>query len=146
MGRDAGGVFGKARELGEVAPRHVREAGRKARQHRIEKILRAAFALLWALRRRLLLTRRGERLPAEFVAVDEARDPGVVLRVIAVVAGFLHGTHDAPAPAELHGADMDDVHLRLGDTAVGLLDQRAGHAAPAEVAREREPDRAGADN
>ncbi len=32
------------------------------------------------------------------------------------------------------------------DPAFGLLDQRAGDAAPAEIAGEREPDRAGADD
>ena len=32
------------------------------------------------------------------------------------------------------------------DAAFGLLDQRAGDAAPAEIAGEREPDRAGADD
>src|SRR6185295_8078143 len=53
---------------------------------------------------------------------------------------------DAPAPAELHGADADEVHLRLLDGAVGLLDQRARHAAPAKLARERQADRPAADN
>src|SRR5207342_845556 len=53
---------------------------------------------------------------------------------------------DAPAPAEFHGADADQVHLRLLDRAVGLLDQGAGHAAPAKLARERQAHRSAADD
>src|ERR1700738_4573681 len=103
-------MFGEVHELGAVAPRHMREAPAKPRQHRVEEILRTAFALLRALRRRLLLAWARKRLTAELIAIGEARHPGIVLRIVAVVAGLLDPSHDAPAPAELHGADVDNVH------------------------------------
>ena len=53
---------------------------------------------------------------------------------------------NAPAPAELDGADAGRKHLGIDDLAVALLDQQARHAAPAEIEREREPDRAAADD
>ena len=48
-------VLDEVHELGVIALRHVRERAREPRQHRIEEILRAALALLRALRRRRLL-------------------------------------------------------------------------------------------
>jgi hypothetical protein len=137
-------VLGKIQKFGAVAPRHMRESLAQPRQHRVEEILLAAFALLRALRRRLLLARARKRLAAELVAVGKARHPGIVLRIVAVVARILDPPHNAPAPAELHGAHVDHVHARLGDEPVGLLDDNAGNAAPAEVAREGKPDRAAA--
>src|SRR5262249_25754535 len=86
-----------------------------------------------------------ERLAPELVAVEPG-DVDAVLGMIAGIGRLAHPVRDAPAAAEFHGARADDVHLRLLDCAVGLLDQRAGHAAPAELAREREPDRARADD
>ena len=38
--------------------------------------------------------------------------------MLAVVAGVLDPVDDAPAPAELHGADAEQVHLGLADAAV----------------------------
>src|SRR5579883_629183 len=111
------------------------------RQHRVEEILRASLPLLRALRRRPLLPWRWERLAAEFVAVGEARHPGIILGIVAVITGRLDPRHDAPAPAEFHRADMDHVHPRLGDAAVSLFDQHAGDAAPTEIARHRKPNR-----
>src|SRR6266566_3907539 len=134
-------LFSKAHKLRAVAPRHVWKRAGEPRQHRVEEILRTALPLLRALQRRLLLPRRRERLAAEFVAVGEARHPGIVLAVVAVIAGRLDPRHDEPAPEEFHGADMDHVHPRLGDAAIGLFDQHAGDAAPAEIARHREPHR-----
>ena len=53
---------------------------------------------------------------------------------------------NAPAPAELHGADAGRKHLGIDDFAVALLDQEARHAAPAEIERERQADRPAADD
>ena len=53
---------------------------------------------------------------------------------------------DAPAAAELDRADAGREHLGVDDLAVALLDQQARHVAPAEIEREREADRAAADD
>jgi hypothetical protein len=113
----------------------MRELFAKPCQHRVEEILRATLALLRALQRRLFLAGARKRFAAELIAV-EARHPGIVLRIVAVIARVLDPSHNAPAPAELHGTDMDHVHPRLRDAAIGLLDEDARDAAPAEVARE----------
>src|SRR5262249_1271834 len=65
---------------------------------------------------------------------------------VARIGRGLDRADQAPTPAELHGADADQVHARLVDRAVGLLDQQAFDAAPAEIAGEREADRASADD
>src|SRR5262245_4688447 len=53
---------------------------------------------------------------------------------------------DAPAPAELHGANVHFIHLRGDDAAVTLLDERTGNSAPAEFTRERQADRSTTDD
>src|SRR5262249_17323857 len=105
-------------------------------------VLRATFALLRAHRGNHFVPWRGKLLAAELVAAMQRSYPGAVLRVVTVVSGALDPLHDAPPAAELHGADSDQVHLRLIDAAVAPFDQHAGNAAPAEVACERQPHRA----
>ena len=160
VGRDVAGLAGgdvadlrddtargllERRELGAVAQPHVRKGLHEAPQDRVEHVLRHALALLRALRRALLLRAPGEALAPELVAVEPG-DIDAVLRIVAGIGRVAHPVRDAPAAAEFHGARADDVHPRLLDGAVGLLDQRAGNAAPAELAGEREPDRSGTDD
>src|SRR5262249_41220059 len=70
----------------------------------------------------------------------------VVLRQVAGIRRRLDRADQAPAPAEFHRADTDEVHARLIDRTVRLLDQQTFDPAPAEIAGEREADRAGADD
>ena len=69
-----------------------------------------------------------------------------VERMVGRERAVEHLVGDAPAPAELHGADVHLVHLRRDDRAVALLDQLAGDAAPAELGGERQTDRPAADD
>jgi hypothetical protein len=69
-----------------------------------------------------------------------------VERMIGGKRTIAHRIGNAPAPAELHGANIDLVHFRRGDDAVALLNQLTGDAAPAEFVRKREPDRTAADD
>ena len=142
---DAVRRFGERDELAVVAQRGVRRPLREAPQDRIEHVLRHALALLRAFGRAGLEAAAGKRLAAQLIAVQSG-DVDVVLRIVERVGRVADPVEDAPAAAELHGADADEVHLRLLDGAVGLLDQGAGHAAPAELAGEREADRPAADD
>ena len=128
-----------------VAQAHMREAAREAQQHWVEHILGTALAMLRALRRRLVLAHAGKAIASELPS-RHRRDIDIVLPVVARIGRRLDPIDDAPAAAELHRAHADEVHLRLIDRAVALLDQEAGDAAPAELAGEREPDGAGADD
>src|SRR5262245_64840031 len=58
----------------------------------------------------------------------------------------MHCVCNAPAPAELHRADVHLIHLRGDDAAVTLLDEHTGNSAPAEFARERQADRSATDD
>ena len=61
-------------------------------------------------------------------------------------AGGAHFRREAHAAEDLHGARVAALHLRQ-ELRLGLaLDERAAHAALAEVDGEREPDRPGADD
>ena len=53
---------------------------------------------------------------------------------------------EAHAAEDFHGARVAALHLRQALRRVLALDQRAAHAAPAEIEREGEPDRSGADD
>ena len=128
-----------------VAQRDIFLRSRKGAQNRIEHVLRAALAPLRAFLRRRRLADAGKALASELVA-GEAGQVDIVLGVVARVGRAFDRRHDAPAPAEFHGADADQIHARLIDRAVALLDQRAGNAAPAEIAGEREADRPAADH
>ena len=136
-------MFGEIDQLGFIAQAGQSGTLGKATQYRIEEILRAALALLRALRRAFFGGYRGKRFAPEFVAVQSGH-PGAVLRIVAVIAGTLDPGHDAPAPAIFHGADADHIHFRLADHAVGLFNQNARNAAPAKVAGQRQADRSGA--
>ena len=138
-------VFLKRNEFRLVTQRHVRERPREPRQDRVEHVLRHALALLRALRRAGLEAAAGKRLAAKLIAVERG-EIDVVLRIVGRVGRVPHPVDDAPAAAEFHRPHADEVHLRLLDRAVGLLDQCAGHAAPAEVAGERQTDRPAADD
>src|SRR5262249_36809426 len=142
---DAVGLLLEADQLGLVMQRERRKRGGEPLDDRIEHVLRHALALLRALLRAGLEGAAGEFLAAKLVA-GERGEPDVVLRIVARIGRVAHPVGDAPAAAELHCAHADEVHLRVLDPAVGLLDQGAGEAAPAEVARERKPDRAGAND
>src|SRR5262249_47193262 len=112
---------------------------------RVEHVLWAALAPLRAFRRRRRFADAGKALATELVA-GEAGEIDVVLRVIARIGRGLDRAHEPPAPAEFHGAYADQVHARLIDRAVGLLDQQTADPAPAEIACKSEPHGAAADN
>ena len=141
------GVLHEAGEPVAVVERDGAERPGEAAQHRIEHVLRAALAPLRALRRRAGVVHAGQFIAPDLPAFGEAAgDVDIVLRIVARIGTGLDVGDDAPATAEFHGADADQVLARLVDRAVGLLDHRARHAAPAEIAGERQPDRAGADD
>ena len=144
-GGDMRALILEADQLGVVLERDARKLGRPLLDDGIEHVLRHALALLRALLRQRLEAAAGEFLAAELVA-GERLEPDIVLRIVGRIRRVAHAVGDAPAAAELHGAHADEVHLRMVDAAFGLLDQRAGDAAPAEIAGQREPDRAGADD
>src|SRR5262245_28081441 len=133
------------RQLRVIAKLHARLLRRERAQDGIEHVLRATLPLLRALRRRFLLCKRRERLAPELIAA-KAGQIDIVLRVIARIGRVLNVLDDTPAPAVLHGADADEIHLRLVDGAVGLLDQQTIDAAPSEITREGETNRTAADD
>ena len=135
----------KRRERAAIAQRHRRMRARRARQDRVEHELRAMRERLRAAVERLRLGDRRHRDAADLVA-GQAGDEHVVERKVAREAPVLHLLGDAPAAAELDRADAGREHLCVDDLAVALLDQRARHAAPAEIEREREADRSAADD
>src|SRR5579862_8011726 len=112
---------------------------------RVEHILRAALAMLRALRRQYLVFHRGKALAPELVAVERGQ-VHIVLRIVVRIRAILDRSDDAPAAAELHRAHADEIHARLIDRAVPLLDDDAAAAAPAEIASESQADRPGADD
>jgi hypothetical protein len=139
------GILRERDEAGAIAQRHAWLRRREGAQDRVEHVLRAALALLRAFLRRHCLADTGKALAAKLVA-GHAGEVDIVLDVIARVGRALDRRYQAPAPAELHGADADHVHARLIDRAVALLDQHAGDAAPAEIAGQRQTDRPAADD
>ena len=108
-----------------VAQAHMRKGAREALQDRVEPHLRAHLQPHRAVAFRLLAHARRARHAAELVA-REARHEGDVERIVRRKRTSMDGVGDAPAPAELHGADVHLVHLGRDDGAVALLDQRAG--------------------
>ena len=130
-----------------VAHVHRCKGARKPSQHRIEHVLRTAFAVLRALRQRLFARHRRVFVAADFPPLHQAAgNIDIVLRVIAGIGRGLDVGDDSPAAAELHGPYADQILTRLDDGAVGLFDHKARDLPPAEIARQREPDRPGADN
>ena len=144
-GRDQIGILRERDEPRAVAQRDVFLRSREGAQNRIEHVLRAALAALRALLRRRRLADAGKALAAELVT-GEAGQIDIVLRVVARIGRAFDRRHQPPAPAEFHGADADQIHARLIDRAVALLGQRAGNAAPAEIAGKRQPHRPAADH
>ena len=118
---------------------------RRPRQDRIEDELRAVRELLRAWSKRFRLGDRRHGDAADLVA-GQAGDEHVVERKVARKAPVLDLVRNAPAAAELDRANAGREHLCVDDFAVALLDQRARHAAPAEIEREREADRSAADD
>ena len=137
-GADAVTLVDEIDQLGIQVLGDMGEPRYPARQHRIEEVLRAALALLRALRRTHFDGAGFARLTSEFIAAVEGGHPGKGLRMVAVVAGAFHLADDAPTPTELHRAYLHEIHLRLDDDAIGALDDGRGHTAPGEVAGERE--------
>ncbi len=147
LGDHAVGRSTQTLEACVVTQPHRLVRSREAAQDRVEHVLRAPLALLRALRRRHGRVHVGDRVAADLPAFGQAAcDIDVVLRIVAVVGRGFDIADDPPAAAELHGARADQILPRLVDGAVGLLDQQAGPAAPAEIAGEREADRAAADD
>ena len=128
-----------------VAQAHVRKCTGEALQDRVEPHLRAYLQPHRAVGLRRLAHARRARHAAELVARKAGHERHIEW-IIRRERAAVHGVGDAPAPAELHGADIHLVHLRGDDRAVALLDQRAGNAAPAELACKREPDWSAADD
>ena len=78
--------------------------------------------------------------------LDQRRDDEHVHRRIAREAGVADFFRQPEPAINLHGAGVAALHLGQELRRVLLLDQDAAHATPAEVDRERQADRAGADN
>src|SRR5262249_26136428 len=114
-------------------------------QDRIEPHLRAHVQPHRAVRLRLLDHARRAWHAADLIAGQACHERNVE----GIVGGKwapMHVVCDASPTAELHGADIHLVHLRRGDRTVALLDQRARDAPPTQLACEREPDGATADD
>ena len=142
---DAVGMLREAVEAAAIAQADAVEFGGRARDDRIEHELRAPGALFRAFRRRTLVA-----LARIFVAREkmtgEARAEHDVELVVVGKSGVDDAVLDAPAAAELHRSRRHHRAARQIDAAVALLDQQAFDAAPAEIERERQADRAAADD
>jgi hypothetical protein len=145
VGNDAVAGVLERFEPGAMAKPHAGRGLRQRAQHRVEPHLRTGLQPHRAVAFRRLPRARGSRHAADLVAV-KARHEHHVKRIVGGERAVQHLVGDAPAPAELHRADVDLVHLGRGDRAVGLLDQLAADAAPAEVGRECEAHRPAADD
>src|SRR6188768_153955 len=108
----------------------------KVPQDRIEPHLRAGLQPHGTPGLRLEARHGRAGNAAELIAAEARHEYGVS-GVIARERAVVHPVGDAPAPAELHGADIHFVHFRRDDSAVALLDQQARYAAPAKLAGER---------
>src|SRR5262249_11562722 len=118
----------------------MRKRACEAPQDRIEHVLGYALALLRALRWTTLLRARRKPFAPELKAVERGQ-VDAVLRIIAGIRRVAYPAGDAPAPAELHRARTNEIHLRLLDRAVGSFNQDAWYAAPPKTAGGREPHR-----
>jgi len=73
-------------------------------------------------------------------------DEVVVHRPIRGIAGIADGLRQPQATEHLHGPRIAALHLGVAERRFVLLDQDAADAAAAEIDRQGEADRAGADN
>src|SRR6185437_7119595 len=146
LGADAVRILGKAEKLGAIPYLHMlRHRAAPLQQDGIEHVLRATLAVLRALRRGHLVLHRREAFAPQLVAVERG-EIHVVLRIIARIGRMLDRIDQPPAAAELHRPEADEIHARLIDRSVALLDDEAAPAAPTQIARQRQPYRAGADD
>ena len=143
--RNACAAFLKIDQFRSIAEFDRAELTGEAAKDRIEHVLRAPFPLLGTLRWTRFFALAGHALAAKLEA-GQGFEPDVILRIVARVRRILDPTGNSPSPAELHGANADHVHSGLIDRAVGLFDQTALHASPAEISGQSEPDWPRADN
>src|SRR5262245_47902070 len=139
-----GGLL-KGFEAAAVAQAHMRKRASEALKDRVEPHLRADLQPHRAVGLRPRIFARRPRHAAKLVARKACHKRNVE-RVIRRKRTGMHRVCDAPAPAELHGANVYFIHLRGDDPAVTLFDERTGNSAPAEFARERQADRSATDD
>src|SRR5262249_50266247 len=116
--------------LGDVCKRAC-----KALEYRVEPHLRANLEPHRAVRLDLLTHARRPRHTRQLMTRQGGHERDVE-RVVRRKRTGKHIIRDAPTPAELHGPDVHLVHLRRGNGAVTLLDERTRNTAPAELACE----------
>jgi hypothetical protein len=145
LGGDVIALVFKRDQARAVAQGHGRQAARPLGKNAVEDELRAMREVLWALRQRRRIGDRGHGDARKLVS-SERGDKNVVERKIPRKAPIAHALGNAPASAELHRSDAGGEHLRVDNRAVALLDQRARHAAPAELDGECQAHGAAADD
>ncbi len=142
---DAVALLPQGFEPAAVAQLHAGLGQGEIAQDRIEPELVAALRPLRAL--------RGGAAAAVMGALDagdlEAVEAGAVERRVREILrrrGRPHRLGHAEPAHELHGARIEGGGARMVGRSLALLDDQAGHAALAEVGRQRQADRAGADD
>src|SRR5207249_3111061 len=149
---DPGFVLGKRLEPAAVAYRHRRQPLGDRLQQRLQRVLRdelvrfqghAPVAAGADLGARPLHRRVGQ---VQEWGLGQRQDDEHVHRNVVAQAGGADLVDDSHAPEDFHGARIASLHLRQELRRFVLLDQRAAHAAPAEIDGERKTDRTAADD
>src|SRR6185312_7693378 len=138
---DALAILNEAFELRAMAKYDLREAPRVILENRVEPSLGTGHRPLGAESRGNLFRKRGRLHPPELIALHIG-DEGAVEAMLERKAPIAHRVGDAELAAKLHGSDAHLEHLRRADLVFVLLDEQRAHAASAQIAREREPNRA----
>src|SRR3989442_10378888 len=135
-----------------VAYRHRRQPLGDRLQQRLQRVLRdelvrfqghAPVAAGADLGARPLHRRVGQ---VQEWGLGQRQDDEHVHRNVVAQAGGADLVDDSHAPEDFHGARIASLHLRQELRRFLLLDQRAAHAAPAEIDGERKTDRTAADD
>src|SRR6266850_718880 len=149
---DPGLVLGKRLEPATVAYLHRGQPLGDRFQQRLQRVLRdelvrfqrhAPVAAGADLGARPLHRRVGKMQERR---LNQREDDEHVHRDVLAQAGGADLVRDSHAPEDFHGARIASLHLRQELRRFLLLDQRAAHAAPAEIDGERKADRTAADD
>ena len=145
-------VLRERKELAAVAHRHARQRLGHRFEQRLERVLRDELIGLERqravmVRRDLFLGLRDRRIgQVQQRRLDQRHDDVHVHRHARRQPGGADFVRQPQPPVDFHGARVAALHLRPHVRRAFLLDQRAAHAAAAEIDGERQPDRAGADD
>ena len=150
-GRDRGGVLLEVGQLAAEAHRHIWERFEEGAQQRLERVLRDELIGLEGLP---VVARGDFGFGASDRRVRKMRDRRAghgwrqenVHRRVARQAGIADFFGDAEAAVDFHRAGVAALHFGELDRGFVAFDQRAAHAALAEVERQRQADGAGADD